>query len=76
MVIDRSQKDANRWQLCLTEEQIDSVAYGLYLHRLAVSEAEANRFARDHNVVFRPAPATRTPPAVRLGPRAGDLDNV
>ncbi|KMS74492.1 hypothetical protein ACM01_14095 [Streptomyces viridochromogenes] len=69
-------KEANRWQLCLTEEQIVSVAYGLYLHRLTLSEAEANAFARDYNVTFRPSPATRTPTAVLLRPLAGDSDGA
>lgn len=65
-------KEANRWRLCLTDEQIVSVAYGLYLHRLTLSEAEANAFARDYNVVFRPSPATGTPTAVLLRPLASD----
>ncbi|WP_206342299.1 DUF6417 family protein [Streptomyces ureilyticus] len=51
----------NRWRLCLTEEQITSVAYGLCLHRLTSSEAEANRFAREYGVAYRPAPVTRRP---------------
>ncbi|MFI6803819.1 DUF6417 family protein [Streptomyces luteogriseus] len=61
----------NRWRLCLTEEQIVSVAYGLYLHRLTSSEAEANRFARDYGVTFRPSPATRAPVPVVIGQRTG-----
>ncbi|WP_329522589.1 DUF6417 family protein [Streptomyces jietaisiensis] len=51
----------NRWCLYLTEDQMDSVAYGLYLHMLGGSSAEANRFARDYGVVYRAAPATRQP---------------
>lgn len=54
----------NRWRLCLTEEQITSVAYGLCLHRLTSSEAEANRFARDYGVAYRPDPVTRQPTSV------------
>ncbi|MFD0440569.1 DUF6417 family protein [Streptomyces chartreusis] len=37
------------------------VCVGLHLHRLANSEAEANRFARDYGVTYRPSPDTRTP---------------
>ncbi|MEV1080930.1 DUF6417 family protein [Streptomyces sp. NPDC050211] len=54
----------NRWCLCLTEEQVESVAYGLYLHMLGGSSAEANRFARDYGVAYRPAPVTRQPTPV------------
>ncbi|WP_329331202.1 DUF6417 family protein [Streptomyces sp. NBC_00663] len=57
----------NRWQLCLTAEQIASVAYGLYLHRLSGSEAEANRFARDYGVAYRPAQQDGTPILVVIG---------
>lgn len=56
----------NRWRLCLTPQQITSVSYGLYLYRLTASEAEANRFARDYNVIYRPHPATGVPTAVGL----------
>ncbi|MFD1277852.1 DUF6417 family protein [Streptomyces kaempferi] len=35
-----------RWRLHLTPEQIESVAYGFWLHRLTGSAAEANRFSR------------------------------
>jgi hypothetical protein len=54
----------NRWCLYLTEEQVESAAYGLYLHMLGGSSAEANRFARDYGVAYRPAPVTRQPTAV------------
>ncbi|TXS44097.1 hypothetical protein EAO75_30235 [Streptomyces sp. uw30] len=54
----------NRWCLYLTGEQVESVAYGLYLHTLAGSAAEANRFARDYGVVYRPEPGTRQPTPV------------
>ncbi len=60
-------RGGNRWRLCLTDEQITSVAYGLHLHRLADSEAEANRFARDYGVTYRPSPDTRTPVPVVIG---------
>ncbi|MFJ9893468.1 DUF6417 family protein [Streptomyces sp. NPDC091280] len=56
----------NRWQLCLTPQQIASVAYGLYLYRLTCSEAEANRFARDYNVIYRQHPDTGVPTALSL----------
>ncbi|MFI9829669.1 DUF6417 family protein [Streptomyces sp. NPDC051913] len=61
----------NRWRLCLTDEQITSVAYGLHLHRLASTEAEANRFARDYGVTYRPAPDTRNPIPVVIRQSAG-----
>ncbi|WP_328371488.1 MULTISPECIES: DUF6417 family protein [unclassified Streptomyces] len=37
------------------------MAYGLHLHTLGGSAAEANRFARDYGVAYRPAPVTRQP---------------
>jgi hypothetical protein len=58
----------NRWLLCLTRQQITSVAYGLYLHGNTCSEAERYRFARDYNVIFRPCPETGVPTAVDLTP--------
>lgn len=60
-------RSANRWRLCLTPEQTTSVAYALYLHRLTNSEAEANRFAREYGIVYRPSPTTGTPGPVILG---------
>ncbi|MFE9597149.1 DUF6417 family protein [Streptomyces hokutonensis] len=56
----------NRWRLCLTQPQITSVAYGLYLYRLTCSEAEANRFAREYNVIYRLCPTTGEPTVVVL----------
>ncbi|MGW4994885.1 DUF6417 family protein [Streptomyces mirabilis] len=57
-----------RWRLYLTQEQMESVAYGLWLHRMTGSAAEANRFAREYGVVHGPARASREgPPAVRGG---------
>ncbi|MET7979952.1 DUF6417 family protein [Streptomyces mirabilis] len=44
-----------RWRLYLTAEQMGSVAYGLWLHRMPGSAAEANRFAREYGVVHGPA---------------------
>ncbi|MFF4363489.1 DUF6417 family protein [Streptomyces sp. NPDC001604] len=69
-------RSGNCWQLCLTEEQTTSVAYALYLHRLSRSEAEANRFARDYNIVYRTVPATGTPVPVILGRRTSGADDA
>jgi hypothetical protein len=44
-----------RWLLCLTGEQMQSVAYGLWLHAVTRSVAEANRFGREYGIVYRPA---------------------
>ncbi len=44
-----------RWRLYLTQEQMDSVAYGLWLHRMTGSAAEANRFVREYGVEHSPA---------------------
>ncbi|MGW6925609.1 DUF6417 family protein [Streptomyces sp. NPDC054950] len=49
-----------RWVLHLTDDQIASVAYVLWLHKTTGSALEANRFARDTGVTHRPAPAQRT----------------
>ncbi|GHD52565.1 DUF6417 family protein [Streptomyces galbus] len=46
---------SGRWRLYLTEEQTASVAYGLWLHKMAGSAAEANRFSRDHGIAHIPA---------------------
>ncbi len=64
-------REDNRWRMHLTETQIASVAYGLYLYRLTGSEAEANRFARDYGVVYRPCPDTGVPTAVTIAQGAG-----
>ncbi len=47
-------RGAGRWRLCLTGEQMESVAYGFWLHRLTGSALEANRFSRDYAVTHRP----------------------
>nr|WP_248002771.1 DUF6417 family protein [Streptomyces sp. RLB1-33] len=52
-----------RWRLCLTREQMESVAYRLWLHRMTGSAAEANRFARECGVAHCPSPAERDGPA-------------
>ncbi|MFE5143816.1 DUF6417 family protein [Streptomyces fagopyri] len=46
-----------RWRLHLTEEQIASVAYGFWLHRMTGSAAEANRFFREYGATYLPSPA-------------------
>ncbi|MFE3268041.1 DUF6417 family protein [Streptomyces sp. NPDC059215] len=48
-----------RWRLYLTEEQIASVAYGFWLHRMTGSAAEANRFFREYGVAYIPSPADK-----------------
>ncbi|MGW4983688.1 DUF6417 family protein [Streptomyces mirabilis] len=62
-----------RWRLHLTQEQMGSVAYGLWLHRMTGSAAEANRFGREYGVVHSPARASgEAPPAAdRLPSVAG-----
>ncbi|MFE4822888.1 DUF6417 family protein [Streptomyces sp. NPDC056704] len=52
-----------RWRLYLTPEQMESVAYGLWLHRMTGSAAEANRFGREYGVVYSPARALDNPSA-------------
>ncbi len=47
-----------RWRLYLTQEQMGSVAYGLWLHRMTGSAAEANRFGREYGVVHSPVRAS------------------
>ncbi|WP_307822368.1 DUF6417 family protein [Streptomyces asoensis] len=74
-------RGGRRWQLHLTQNQMMSVAYGFWLHRLSGSAAEANRFHRDYDVLYRPsmepattythpshaeAPSLRNPPSARL----------
>ncbi|MER6062361.1 DUF6417 family protein [Streptomyces sp. NPDC001792] len=43
----------NRWTMCLTPEQIESVAYALHLRSISGSITEANRFARAYGVAVR-----------------------
>ncbi|MEU1534941.1 DUF6417 family protein [Streptomyces fagopyri] len=63
-----------RSRLHLTEDQIASVAYGFWLHRMTGSAAEANRFSREYGVSYTPAldgqdrfmlPRSRGPSRVR-----------
>ncbi|WP_433455474.1 DUF6417 family protein [Streptomyces sp. CA-142005] len=56
----------NRWVLHLDEEQIESVAYALYLRSLGGSVADANRFARQYGVAFRPNRSTGSAQPTRL----------
>ncbi|WP_398871580.1 DUF6417 family protein [Streptomyces mirabilis] len=52
----------------LTQKQMDSVAYGLWLHRMTGFAAEANRFAREYGVLHSPArDSGEGPPAARGG---------
>ncbi|MFF2132473.1 DUF6417 family protein [Streptomyces olivochromogenes] len=56
-----------RWQLYLTTEQMESVAYGLWLHRMTGSAAEANRFGREYGVVHDPVRVSDEGPAAAEG---------
>ncbi|MEU9072073.1 DUF6417 family protein [Streptomyces sp. NPDC048306] len=56
----------NRWQLALTSEQIESVAYAFYLRGVSGSVAEANAFARKYGVAVKVDPSTGRPAAVRM----------
>ncbi|MFE2839114.1 DUF6417 family protein [Streptomyces mirabilis] len=60
-----------RWRLHLTQEQMGSVAYGLWLHRMTGSAAEADRFAREYGVVHSPARASDSPSAGGAAARGG-----
>ncbi|MEU0821179.1 DUF6417 family protein [Streptomyces mirabilis] len=60
-----------RWRLYLTQEQMGSVAYGLWLHRMTGSGAEANRFAREYGVEHSPARASNSPSAGGGAARGG-----
>ncbi|OQR63532.1 hypothetical protein B6E66_13935 [Streptomyces maremycinicus] len=48
-------RGARRWRLHLTQQQMDSAAYGFWLHRLTGSAAEANRFNRDYKTLYSPS---------------------
>ncbi|MFD7053210.1 DUF6417 family protein [Streptomyces mirabilis] len=64
-----------RWRLHLTSEQMESVAYGLWLHRMTGSAAEANRFGREYGVVYSPARASDNPSAAGGAARGGTGDS-
>ncbi|MFF6804124.1 DUF6417 family protein [Streptomyces sp. NPDC012616] len=54
----RGETGANRHVLYLSQEQMESVAYGLWLHKVSGSAIEANRFSRDYGITHhQPAPA-------------------
>ncbi|MGQ4331120.1 DUF6417 family protein [Streptomyces hayashii] len=57
----RREAGTSRHVLYLSPEQMESVAYGFWLHRMSGSALEANRFARDYNVAHDPAPVTQAP---------------
>ncbi|MEU2859280.1 DUF6417 family protein [Streptomyces mirabilis] len=64
-----------RWRLHLTQKQMESVAYGLWLHRMTGSAAEANRFGREYGVVYSPARASDEGPLATDGlPSAARAD--
>ncbi|MCX4403973.1 DUF6417 family protein [Streptomyces sp. NBC_01764] len=56
-----------RWRLHLRQQQMESVAYGLWLHRMTGSAAEANRFAREYGVAHSPARAGDEGPSAADG---------
>ncbi|MFD9658290.1 DUF6417 family protein [Streptomyces mirabilis] len=57
-----------RWRPYLTQEQVASVARGLWPHRMAGSAAETDRFACEYGVVHSPARGSgEGPPAARRG---------
>ncbi|WP_225102443.1 DUF6417 family protein [Streptomyces sp. CoH27] len=57
---------ANRWSLCLTGEQMESVAYAFYPRAVCGSVAEANRFAPEYDVVVRMDRSTGSLRSARL----------
>ncbi|MEH0588721.1 DUF6417 family protein [Streptomyces sp. B21-106] len=56
---------AGRWRLCLTREQMESLAYGFWLHKEAGSAGEANRFDRTYGVLYQPGRQRYREPARR-----------
>ncbi|MFC4506082.1 MULTISPECIES: DUF6417 family protein [Streptomyces] len=50
-------RGAGRWRLHLTQEQMESVAYGFWLHQMTGSAGEANRFGRAYGVLHQPETA-------------------
>ncbi|MCQ9178657.1 hypothetical protein KMT30_06355 [Streptomyces sp. IBSBF 2953] len=58
----RREAGTNRHVLYLSREQMESVAYGFWLHKMSGSALEANRFARDYGITHQPAsPAEHSP---------------
>ncbi|WP_328834600.1 DUF6417 family protein [Streptomyces europaeiscabiei] len=66
----RCDHGARRWLLHLTQEQMELVAYGFWLHRMTGSAVEANHFSRDYGITHHPAPrpAPRPPSAAPRPP--------
>ncbi len=64
----RSDHGARRWLLYLTPEQMESVAYGFWLHRMTGSAMEANHFARDYGITHHPTPRPASPVAEQTTP--------
>ena len=58
-------RPANRWSLCLTEKQLESVAYALYLRSMSGSATEANRFCRTYGLFVEADPANGGSPLVK-----------
>ena len=61
----RCDHGARRWLLYLTPEQMESVAYGFWLHRMTGSAMEANHFTRDYGITHHPAPRQASPASAR-----------
>lgn len=61
----RCDHGARRWLLYLTDEQMESVAYGFWLHRMTGSAMEANHFARDYGITHHPASRQAFPASAR-----------
>ncbi|WP_435896846.1 DUF6417 family protein [Streptomyces griseosporeus] len=68
-------RELGRWLLCLTGEQMDSVAYGLWLHGMTRSVAEANRFGASTASSTGP-PRTRHAPAQKTSAEALPLQGL
>ncbi|MFF7976012.1 DUF6417 family protein [Streptomyces sp. NPDC007905] len=62
-------REDNRWRLLLTQRQMESAAYGYWLHRVATSAAEANAFGREYGVTYRPGDRERRAAAALPGAR-------
>ncbi|MFF7534504.1 DUF6417 family protein [Streptomyces bobili] len=65
----RCDHGTRRWLLYLTVKQMESVAYGFWLHQMTGSAMEANHFTRDYGVTHRPGPVSLAlAPSVRRQP--------
>ncbi|MFF1548074.1 DUF6417 family protein [Streptomyces sp. NPDC058291] len=65
----RREAGTNRHVVYLSQEQMTSVAYGFWLHKMSGSAFEANRFARDYGIAHPTAAAAE--PAARPGSAEG-----